>query len=114
MIKTIATTGTLASLLVAGSVSAQSTPGEETFYDLNQAFAAAMRCTDREFSREDHNVIQQYIAEAAGEPIGAGTRLQLIKDAKARVHKLTLAKGCSQEEVAGSLALYESELAGLL
>lgn len=110
MFKTIVTTGALAGLLLAGTASAQSTPGEVMFYDLNQAFAAALRCGDQEFSQEQRNMIQEHIAEKAGEPIGAGKRLQMIHDAKARIHKLTLAQGCSQAEVVESLSMFETEL----
>ncbi len=114
MIKTFVATAAFAGILFSGSAFAQSTPGEETFFELNKALAASQRCIGVDLSQDQHNSMQAHIAEAAGEPIGAGRRLELILQAKQRIQKLALAKGCSQAEVAESVALYESDLAGLL
>ncbi|MEM8915474.1 MAG: hypothetical protein AAGC83_06540 [Pseudomonadota bacterium] len=114
MFKTLALSVVAGSLFIAGSATAQDTPGEETFYEMNKAVAAATKCSGVELSRDQHNVVQSHIAEAAGEAIGPGKRLTLIRKAKDRIHKLSSVKGCGQAEVAESLALYESDLAGLL
>lgn len=114
MIKTFASTVAVAGILFTGNAIAQSTPGEETFFELNKALAASQRCSGVELSQDQHNSMQAHIAEAAGEPIGAGRRLELILQAKQRIQKLAVTKGCSQAEVAESVARYESDLAGLL
>ncbi|MEO1020501.1 MAG: hypothetical protein AAFY56_22865, partial [Pseudomonadota bacterium] len=67
MIKTIASTIAVTGILFTGNAFAQSTAGEETFFELNKALAASQRCIGVELSQDQHNSMQAHIAEAAGE-----------------------------------------------
>lgn len=114
----------LASILVAAAVvgslagappAAAQAAADETYLQYQRAIRAGERCRrDQPFGTPEHRPMSDYIDGKIGFALSAGRRLQLIEEAKREVDRIVDRQGCAAEDLAESLALYDSELAPLL
>jgi hypothetical protein len=84
---------------------------ESTYLDLHKAIAAYSRCRGIEYTEAQREALETRAQRLAGEPLGAGTMLSLIEEAREVVSARIAAEGCDAPAVARHLARFEAELA---
>ena len=110
-IRTVLFAAAAAMLASGGPAHAQSTPAEQTYFDLQSAIIAYERCNRMRFDQAQYLALDDQAVALAGEVLGAGTKLTLIERAKAQTAQRVVTGGCGNARVQAALNLFSEQLA---
>ena len=107
---TIAAAGFAAAASMTGLARADDATMEPVWEHYWMAVAAANQCENYNFSSVQYDAMTHYIDQRVNYEVGAGPRTHLIDDAKDAVRDRAFKYGCNDQQIAGLLTVFHTEL----